>query len=570
MQKKSMSLWLVAGCMLAFLSARPVTAQQYQSYDAMTRTLKSLQKKHPDLIRLSSIGKSTQGREIWLLRLAREQGVDPDSRGAFLLVSNIEGDYLVGSELIVRLAEEITESRKDLLEDHTIYAVPRLNPDGAERFFDTVKSGSSFSASPFDEDFDGLVDEDGPEDLDGNGIITHMRVRTVGGNFLPDSLDGRLLKEADPVKGENGVYKVYVEGVDSDGDDRYNEDGPGGVEINRNFPHAYPYYQHNAGLYMTSEPETRALIDFLCSNRNVDLILNYGKHDNLFTVPRPEKRTAPERSEDTGGRRFFRSRKAPTAINPDDHPYFEEISSVYKKIIGLDEIHSLPNPAGAFHQWGYYQYGVLSFSTPVWNVPAEKKEADSTAVRRPGRRSAPRKPVKYEKRLLDWLDAEHIADGFIPWHAYTHPQLGQVEIGGFNPYILYNPPTLPDKLVSQQERFLIYLMGLFPRIELAEFSVTKKADSVYELKAVVRNTGYLPTVTAQGALSRSVKPTLARIEGKGLRLLSGRSIHFLDPLAGSGGSEEINWLIQAKPGSSGTVTVTSEKAGSLVKQFILR
>ena len=77
-----------------------------------------------------------------------------------------------------------------------------------------------------------------------------------------DPADERALKRADATKGESGAYKVYFEGIDNDGDGFINEDGPGGVDLNRNFQHAYPYWQGDAGPHMVSEVETRAIMDF--------------------------------------------------------------------------------------------------------------------------------------------------------------------------------------------------------------------------------------------------------------------------------------------------------------------
>ena len=90
---------------------------------------------------------------------------------------------------------------------------------------------------------------------------------------------------ADASKGEAGQYAVYWEGIDSDGDGFINEDGPGGVDLNRNFQHAYPYWERDAGLHMVSEPESRALLDFVIANRNIGAILTFGHTDNLVTPP---------------------------------------------------------------------------------------------------------------------------------------------------------------------------------------------------------------------------------------------------------------------------------------------
>ena len=89
---------------------------------------------------------------------------------------------------------------------------------------------------------DDREDEDGAEDLDGNGIITMMRVKDPEGEWLPLEGEPRLMKKADPAKGEKGIFKLYPEGLDNDGDGQYNEDGPGGVNVGVNFPHLFRFF----------------------------------------------------------------------------------------------------------------------------------------------------------------------------------------------------------------------------------------------------------------------------------------------------------------------------------------
>ena len=119
------------------------------------------------------------------------------------------------------------------------------------------------------------------------------------------------MKRADPAKGESGGWALYIEGVDNDGDGFYNEDGPGGVDINRNFMHQYPYFAADAGRYMASEAETRALLDYVLQHRNIAAILAFGESDNLITAggrpaacggPQPGRfRRACQRASPPGG-----------------------------------------------------------------------------------------------------------------------------------------------------------------------------------------------------------------------------------------------------------------------------
>ncbi len=125
-----------------------------------------------------------------------------------------------------------------------------------------------------------------------------MRVKEPGGVYIVDPDDKRAMRRADPKKGERGEYALYGEGIDNDGDGFINEDGPGGVNINRNFMHEYPYYKPEAGRYMVSEAETKAMLAWLVKHRNVAAVLAFGENDNLITAPNAQGRYGSARTLD--------------------------------------------------------------------------------------------------------------------------------------------------------------------------------------------------------------------------------------------------------------------------------
>ena len=202
--------------------------------------------------------------------------------------------------------------------------MPRVNADGAEQMFAPVKTLRRTNSTPFDADNDGRTDEDGPEDLNKDGFVTVMRVKDPKGPYMVSPDDARLMKRADPAKGEAGGWALYIEGIDNDGDGFYNEDGPGGVDINRNFMHQYPYFTPDAGRYMVSETETRALLDYVLKHRNIAAILTFGESDNLVTaggrsarisraeprrLRRAGQRAGPARRHDARSRRGHGTRR---------------------------------------------------------------------------------------------------------------------------------------------------------------------------------------------------------------------------------------------------------------------
>ena len=231
----------------------------YLNHDALTRELRSLVS-GSNSASMRSLGTSHEGRDIWLVEIGNPDGASLDSRPALLVVGNLSGDHLLGSALALETIRflltggDSTANPDSVLSERVVYVVPRLNPDGAEAMFADVRYDRRRNGRAFDDDNDGRIDEDPPEDLNGDGLITVMRVADPSGDYMIHPDDARIMRRADRSKGESGAYAVYLEGRDTDGDGWVNEDGPGGVDIDRNFQHAYPYWERDAGPYMVSEP----------------------------------------------------------------------------------------------------------------------------------------------------------------------------------------------------------------------------------------------------------------------------------------------------------------------------
>ena len=418
------------------LAAGPAAAQErsaYRDHAALTKSVQSLAGANKSLVRVASIGKSRGGRDLWAIEIAGPGAVPPGKRPALLVAAGFEGDDLTGTELALAVAEHLAKNAagdpavKERLEASTVYVLPRINPDGAEGFFAPLKTGQRTNANPFDDDNDGRVDEDGPEDLNDDGLITVLRVPVAGGEYMLDPEDPRLMKRADPKKGEAGAYKLYTEGIDNDGDGFVNEDPPGGTDLNRNFAHEYPYYKPGAGPHMVSEAESRALMAWIVAHRNVAAILTFGASDNLIVPPTSAGRLGPARELDlvrfaeaaaagarsagfiqTGGaagfgrggrmmmgefsmemlmgggtgrqqagrqsqgaespRFMMPDRKPATVVATADYDYFKAVSDKYIELTGIRQPLCVREPQGAFFQYGYFQFGVPSFSTPGFGL----------------------------------------------------------------------------------------------------------------------------------------------------------------------------------------------------------
>ena len=683
---------LVLGFAAAAGSAAAQETSRYHTYAELTVALQALAGANETTSRLESIGKTRGGRDIWALEIANPAGVPPAKRPALLVAANFEGDHLVGSEIALSVVEFLLKSYpanaevKQRLDNSTIYVVPRVNPDGAEGYFAPVKTGRRTNATPRDDDNDGRTDEDGPEDLNNDGFITIMRVKAADGEYMIDPDEPRLMKKADPKKGESGVYKIFWEGTDNDGDGFINEDPPGGTDINRNFMHEYPYYKPEAGPHMVSESETRALMDWIIGHRNVAAILTFGESDNLIVPPTSAGRLGQARELDLvrfadasaagartagmiqtggvfgrggrfamgefsiemlmggGGRQTARQaqaapsgrmqmpdRRPATTVNSADYDYFKAASDKYIEMTGVRQPLLVREPQGAFFQYGYFQFGVPSFSTPGFGLAtAESPGQRRMGMTPPGAGGEPGQqaqagqagrqetrtggagttvvvsggqeimqmmqsgrggdmartvqgqagaaaeagaaaPPGVDRQILRWMDAEKI-DGFVNWTKANHPDLGEVEVGGFKPYAVTNPPAGKiAELGGAHAKFALYLAALFPRVKVAKIEAISHGGGIFRVKAEVENAGFWPTSLAHAQTARAVKPTLVQLGVDPKQILSGSAkTNFLPVLAGSGTRAKYEWLIRGKTGEVVELVVQSEKGGSDTAKVTLK
>jgi len=651
------------------LASGPAAAQGpagYRDHAALTKAVQALANANKAVVRLESIGRSAGGRDIWALEIGGPGPVPPAQRPALLVAAGFDGDRLAGTEIALAVAGILAKAPAS---EATVYVLPRLNPDGAEGFFAPLKTGARTNREPYDDDNDGRVDEDGPDDLNGDGLITVMRVKAAGGEYMIDPEDPRLMKRADPKKGETGSYRLYTEGIDNDGDGFINEDPPGGIDLDRNFAHEYPYGQPGAGPHMVSAAEARALMAWIVAHRNVAAILTFGGSDNLIVPPTGAGRLGPARELDLvrfadtavaaaraagfiqtggamgrggrmmmggfpfempggGGRQAPRAaqaaagsefsrfmmpdRKPATTVAPGDYDFFKAVSDKYVETTGIRQPLCVREPRGAFFEYGYYQFGVPSFSTPGFGLataepgparrPAGGAPPDPGAAVPPvqaGRGAAPARQTGaaggggvggfgqaggggpapaaaaaapgIDRQVLKWMEAEKI-DGFVPWTKVKHPEFGEVEVGGFKPYAAANPPA--DKLAGLGQahaEFAAYLISLFPRVRAASFEAEGLGGGLYRLRAEVENTGFWPTALAQAVTARSVKPTMVQLGVDPGAVVSGSpKTSFVQTLPGSGGRAKFEWLVKGKPGQAVELVVRSEKGGSATARVTLK
>jgi len=602
-------LFCFLGIFLSFtlvLAAAPgkLTFDKYHQPKELNTLLKSWTSKYPQLTKLINIGKSSGKNDLFILCIAAEKkgSPEPNSRPAIFVSANLEGVHLVGTEAALMLIEKLLtkygsdEKITRLLEKRTVYVAPLLNPDAAQYYFADISYERRTNAHSIDEDLDDLIDEDGFDDLNKDSLITQMRVKDPDGKWIPDPAEPRLMRRANLNKGEKGIYKIYTEGLDNDGDGEYNEDPPGGVELNRNFPHDFEYDIKAAGRWPVSEKESIALVKFLISKPNIAIVLNFSSENTFLNLQQsgstrtPEDRPSRTRLPVERPRALRQMRRLEPATNIDkqDMPYMQTVQRDYKNALEKAKLNYPENRAkgvgkGSFVAYCYFQYGVHVFSSDLWAIPESQKRpareikrdipAKNVEIReRMPKRGSAREDEHPDIYILKWSDSVLKGKGFVTWTPYKHPTLGDVEIGGFVPYTkTIPPPSEIEKTVSFHADFYIGLMNRLPELKIKDTHVKALEDGLYQVTVSFINIGRFPTSTAQGRRARTTWPIKVHLKmTENQSLFSGRSIESIPVINENGDIKKLEWTIRGKKSSKITITAKSPKLGSVTTTVVLQ
>jgi hypothetical protein len=524
---------------------------QYHSYNDLTKALQKVSKESP-IVTLESIAKTINGKDIWAVTINKGVPV----KKAILVVGGIEATSLVGSEHALRFIQHLAQSYGTVdsitrvLDNTTLYIIPRANPDAIESFFVKPIVERETNSNPYDDDRDAAVDEDDVDDLNKDGIISWMRIKDPRGEWIIHPDDARLMRKAETAKGEHGMYRLYSEGIDNDNDEEWNEDGIGGTDLNRNFTYNYQFFGARSGVHQISERESKAIADFVFDRPNIGLIFTFSSNDNL---------TVPWKNEPPKG-----ESQTITSVTKEDEEYYGVISKKFTEITSLT---NAPKPAkgeGAFSDWAYYHAGRWSFAVRPWWAGNLSKQKDSTALQEPKQNPADRKTADKVKtddpaiKTLQWYDAIGTKEISVPWTTVKHPDFPDqtVEIGGVKPFVLNNPPAESINAYSKTySDFITYLAQQLPSIAISNQKVEKISDNVFRITVDVVNNGFLPTNNSIGVKSRWIRNVRVQItSGKGSTISSGKTQQILEPIKGLGGCKTVSWVVVGK----GSVSVTAD------------
>ncbi len=516
--------------------------------------LQKLAGEHADKTSLLTLCRTGAGNRVQLLRISA--GEETDGRPAILLVAALDGTRAYTSSVALDHARSLLagygedEAITSLLDNTTLYVVPRANPDVAGERFRPPLLEQQASGRGIDNDRDGRLGEDAPEDLDGDGLILSMRVRDPEGEWMEDPADPRVMIKADRKKGERGVYRLHVEGRDSDGDEEVNEDSPLDAVLNRNFPCLWEEHAGRAGLYPTSEPEVLALADFVLKHEEIAVVISYGALGNLVEKPEAIKKGK-------------RGSESPGTLDG-DLDLMKFMGKSYREIT-KNKAKGSQDEAGSFESWCYQYRGLLTLRMDLWAAPA--KEWKKPKTEEGAEEVEVIKPSEMALRL-QWLEENGRAQKFHPWKAFDHPELGSVEIGGLEPYSLIEPTGLElDAIADAHLPFLLEVNQRLPRVVIAECKAIKLGEELYRIEAVIENNSLMPLQTASAENTQTIRPARLSIAlPSGAELLGGKVQELVRELKGLGGRKESSWLVKTSDPGTVRISVDTPNAGTAQTQ----
>jgi len=525
-----------------------VSWNRYYTYTGITDLVKKMASAYPDLVTLSSMGKSFQGREMWVLTISDKKAGDPERKPGFWIDGNIHSIEIQGTEMALYCAWYLTEMYdendfiRELLKDKVFYIAPTINPDSRDYFANKGVPPRS-GMMPYDTDRDGLFDEDGADDLNGDENISQMRRKSLDGSYTADKTDPRRMVRVEA--GKKGEYEMLgMEGIDNDGDGMVNEDGPGGYDGNRDWGFNWEpnYVQSGAHKYPFSQPENQAVRDFIIKHRNITGAQSF--HNSGGMILRGP-------SIQGGGAETF-SRSDDAVINQIGRTG-EKMIPGYKLLTIWKDMYTV---YGGEVDWWHGAMGCYVFSNELWNPYL----------------------MFYDTANIDQYEFDRLLlfeDAFIPWQKINHPVYGEVEIGGFSKMLgRLHPGFLLETDAHRNAAFCIYNSYQSPRLEISDVRVRKIEGGLKEVSLTVTNTRLIPTHSSTNLRFKIDPPVYVSIEGG--NIIAGMIVTDKDlnraseqkknpqkmeiPVIEGYQSVDLKWIV--KGGSKYEITVESVKGGT--------
>jgi hypothetical protein len=467
----------------------------FYRHDELSQLLHDYAAAAPGLVRVESIGKSHEGRDIWVATVTNFSTGDAEDKPAFWADGNIHASELTASttclyylhQLVIKFGSDRDVTQ--LLDTRVVYLCPRLNPDGAELALSDKPRHirSSTRPYPFDEvPVEGLT----AEDVDGDGRILTMRIADPHGPYKKHPHEPRLMVAREPGEFGGEYFRLMPEGTLKHWNGLTVTVNPDleGLDLNRNFPTHWrgEHEQVGAGPYPTSEPEVRAMVDFIVKHPNIGAAISYHTHSGVILRPMGTK------SDDD--------------MIPEDLWCIKRFSALGEKLTGYPAIsiwhdfkyHPKDVITGT-QDWVYEHLGALFWVVELWSPNKEAGITDYKWID-----WYREHPVDDDLKLLAWSDKHCQGKAYVDWKPYMHPQLGAVEIGGWDKmnYWRNPPPHLREREAARFPAWMTQIALALPRLELLRTEVRSLGDGNWRIRFAVANSGWLPAYVTQLALER--------------------------------------------------------------------
>ena len=572
-----------------FAQKVPITFNDYHGYTGTETYIKEVARAYPNITELVEIGKSNMGRTIYVLvisnmstgttidahvelRNMRKEGVENvppmkpyQGKAGQWIDGGTHGNEYTGTEVCLYIINKLVTGYgvnpviTGLIDDKVFYICPIVNPDGV---YNSVEGDMSQrqNSMMIDNDGDGKINEDGPDDINGDGHITQFRYKDPNGNYVIDDVDPRhmvsLGRDETTTKQR---YSVERENIDNDGDGSRGEDPERGIDVNRNFPEGWfndDGFQGGTGTYPSSSPEVHAVLEYLTNHTNVLIAQSFHtsggftyrpfarwpdsriaakdlavfdkimgkKYLELHGEEIPEAWKEPEPVEQPAAAQ--RARRTTVPPPPRVAAYQTEQQAPAQREYEQPRLWRPPYRGdrpygyGIFIDWAYAQYGAYSMTTELWNRTRDMKGIPQFT----GEDAA----LQQARALLKYQDEQFGGKFFIDWTPYRHPELGDGEVGGWIPRYSRGNAFPGESLIGVCEihwQFEFFKAGLLPEVVITDAQANvlyttndasdavvsqigdqvtiKKGDpkgeyKIVEVTAVVENIGKLATHVARG------------------------------------------------------------------------
>jgi len=503
----------------------------YPTLDALHELFRAWASQLPEHVRVVDLGQSRGRRAIPALEIgySPEDATPRPSRPTVFLVGGLDGTSLVGGVAAVRAAHMLLSELGGWGSATTVVVVPWGSPDGLARTLES-RGGGGGNDRPVDDDFDGAVDEDGPDDVDQDGLVLEMLVEDPDGPWTPSS-DERFLVEAR--EGDSPRYRRLPEGRDDDGDGRFNEDPPGGVVLDQSFPLGWvgPPFQPRQGELPLDEPAARRLAEEIMA-RDTICVVHFSGAEGL---------------------------RWPTGMGqPENEGLRSALTAAYHNLVGPeDATTSSAIGAGGLVEWAGGVLGVVACEVGAWGprvasslVGAAEEPVAAETRRRP--------PSSEDRAWRRWLDNNHGGLGFRPWQEVELGGGVRALVGGWEPRTHLNPGQVDLRGVSVgPAAFARTLIGALPVLEAQAVEIDRRGE-LCRLVVRLQNQGRLPTGREGIEVTLSAPGWRVLAEPGGTRLVD---------LEGGAVSAPLEWLLIGSKGTPLFVEASSSWAPSARKEL---